>query len=69
MTTTVSKSLRLPAEVDASLKATAQREGRSENAVIVDAVRRYTADRDRRRREILERVVTRDALLLDRLAR
>ena len=69
MTTTVSKSLRLPAEVDASLKATAQREGRSENAVIVDAVRRYTADRDRRRREILERVVTRDAVLLDRLAR
>lgn len=64
----VSKTLRLPLEVDASLKATAEREGRSENAVAVDAIARYTTGRERRRDELIDRVLIEDAGLLADLA-
>ena len=67
-TTIISKTLRLPPEVDASLKATAEREGRSENAVAVDAITRYTTGRERRRDELIDRVLIEDAGLLADLA-
>lgn len=69
MSKTVSKTLRLPADVDAALKAAARREGRSENAVAVAAIERYTAERAALRDAILDRAVARDAGLLTRLAR
>ncbi|GAA3800921.1 ribbon-helix-helix protein, CopG family [Cellulomonas soli] len=61
-------TLRLPPELQARLKETAAREHRSEHAVIVEAIERYTADRDRRRDIALARVLERDQAILDALA-
>lgn len=62
-------TLRLPPDVQDALRETAAREGRSQNAVIVDAIRRYATDRSRRRDEAVRRIVAEDADLLDRLGR
>ena len=68
MNKVVSKTLRLPSHVQEALRLTAAREGRSENAVTVDAIERYTSERTRRRDEAIARILTEDAELLDRLA-
>lgn len=62
-------TLRLPPDVQTALRETAAREGRSQNAVIVDAIRRYATDRTRRRDEAVARIVAEDAGLLETLAR
>ncbi len=62
-------TLRLPPDVQKALRETAAREGRSQNAIIIDAIRRYATDRTRRRDEAVSRIVAEDAALLDRLAR
>lgn len=66
--TTVSRTLRLPEHLQEALRETARREGRSENAVVVAAIERYTTERTRRRDEALARIVAEDRALLDRLA-
>lgn len=52
-----------------ALRETAAREGRSQNAVIVDAIRRYATDRTRRRDEAVRRIVAEDAELLEHMTR
>jgi len=61
-------TLRLPDDVQGALKETAEREGRSMQAVVIEAVRVYTADRSRRRDEAVARLVRDHATTLDRLA-
>jgi len=61
-------TLRLPDDVQDALRETADREGRSMQAVVVEAVRVYTADRTRRRDEAVARLVHDHAATLDRLA-
>lgn len=61
-------TLRLPDDVQDALRETADREGRSMQAVVVEAVRVYTADRTRRRDEAIARIVRDHAGTLDRLA-
>lgn len=62
-------TLRLSSEAQEALRATALREGRSQHAVVMEAIERYTSDRARRRDEAIARIVAEDAELLDRLAR
>ncbi|WP_258725549.1 ribbon-helix-helix domain-containing protein [Cellulomonas sp. NS3] len=61
-------TLRLSPELQARVKETAAREQRSEHAVIVEAIERYTSERDRRRDAALARVLERDKPILDALA-
>lgn len=61
-------TLRLPDDVQEALRETADREGRSMQAVVVEAVRVYTAERTRRRDEAIARIVRDHAATLDRLA-
>ena len=62
--------VRFPPEskIEEALRETALREGRSMNAVAVDAIARYTSERTRRRDAIIARVLDKDKDLLDRLA-
>ena len=61
-------TLRLPDDVQEALKATADREGRSMQAVAVEAVRVYTAQRTKRRDETVARLVREHSETLSRLA-
>ena len=61
-------TLRLPDDVHDALKATAEREGRSMQAVAVEAVRLYTTQRARRRDQTIARLVRDHAETLSRLA-
>jgi predicted transcriptional regulator len=65
----MAQTLRLPPDVQQALRETAAREGRSQNAVIVDAIRRYATDRTRRRDEAVRRIVAEDAELLEHMTR
>ena len=65
----MASTLRLPPDLQEALRATAEREGRSQNAVVIEAIARYTSDRKRRRDEAIARIVAEDRALLDRLAR
>lgn len=55
-------------KIEDALRETAEREGRSMNAVAVEAIARYTSERTRRRDAIIARVLEKDKELLDRLA-
>lgn len=68
MSTSTSKLVRMPAELAQHIARAAAEEGRSENAVMVEAIERYTQRRDQRVREAATRIATRDRALLDRLA-
>ena len=61
-------TLRLTDAQQEALRATAEREQRSMQAVAADAIERYTSERNRRRDEILAKIMDRDSDLLDRLA-
>ena len=61
-------TLRLTDAQQEALRATAEREQRSMQAVAADAIERYTSERNRRRNEILAKIMDRDSDLLDRLA-
>lgn len=67
-TPTTSKLVRMDAELGERIAKAAAEEGRSENAVMVEALDRYTARREERVREAATRLATRDRALLDRLA-
>jgi plasmid stability protein len=62
-------TLRLTPDESAALRARAQREGRSMQAVARDAVRQYVADNDRRELldEVLDEELPRYAEALERL--
>ncbi|CAG7572285.1 hypothetical protein FB554_0418 [Barrientosiimonas humi] len=60
-------TLRLTDEQTASLRDTAEREGRSMHAVVVQAIEDYTAHRRQLRDELLTQIVTEDADVLRRL--
>jgi hypothetical protein len=62
-------TLRLNDEDTAALRVKAAEEEVSMHEVIVRAVRLYTSDRKVRLRAAIERVVTEDAELLERLSR
>ena len=61
-------TLRLTDTQQEALRVTAEREQRSMQAVAADAIERYTSERNRRRNEILAKIMDRDSDLLDRLA-
>jgi predicted transcriptional regulator len=61
-------TLRLTDAQQEALRATAEREQRSMQAVAAEAIERYTSERNRRRDEILAKIMDRDSELLDRLA-
>ena len=61
-------TLRLTDAQQEALRVTAEREQRSMQAVAADAIERYTSERNRRRNEILAKIMDRDSDLLDRLA-
>ena len=61
-------TLRLTDAQQEALRVTAEREQRSMQAVAADAIERYTSERNRRRDEILAKIMDRDSDLLDRLA-
>ena len=61
-------TLRLTDAQQDALRLTAEREQRSMQAVAADAIERYTSERNRRRDEILAKIMDRDKDLLDRLA-
>ena len=61
-------TLRLTDAQQEALRVTAEREQRSMQAVAADAIERYTSERNRRRDEILAKIMDRDSELLDRLA-
>ncbi|MGV8968509.1 MAG: hypothetical protein ACOH2F_19770 [Cellulomonas sp.] len=61
-------TLRLTDAQQDALRVTAEREQRSMQAVAADAIERYTSERNRRRDEILAKIMDRDSELLDRLA-
>lgn len=60
-------TLRLDEADDAALAATAAREHISKHEVVLRAIRAYTGGRQQRLDAAIERVVTRDASLLERL--
>ncbi|NUU18019.1 Arc family DNA-binding protein [Cellulomonas humilata] len=61
-------TLRLPDDLQEALKETAEREGRSMQAVAIEAVRVYTTERTRRRDETIARLVRDHRETLSRLA-
>jgi predicted transcriptional regulator len=61
-------TLRLTDAQQDALRVTAEREQRSMQAVAAEAIERYTSERNRRRDEILAKIMDRDSELLDRLA-
>lgn len=62
-------TLRLSDEQTEALRETAEREGRSMQDVARAAIEEYVSRRARLRDEILDRVMERDAGLLERLAK
>ena len=64
----MAQTLRLPPETEAALKETADREGRSQNAVVIEAINQYTSRRATRVSEAIDRVLVEDADLLADLA-
>lgn len=64
-------TVNLPDDLHASLKAVADAQHRSANATIIVAVAEYVQNHDKRARisKLAADVATRDAELLDRLAR
>lgn len=62
-------NLRLSDEDTQALRARAEQEGRSMQEVAKTAIAEYVSERPRRLRDSIERVVTEDKELLDRLAR
>ncbi|MUM15855.1 CopG family transcriptional regulator [Mycobacterium sp. CBMA271] len=61
-------TLRLSDEQTSALRAAADREGLSMQAVALKAVDEYLNGRRRRRDDLLKRIVAEDAGVLDRLA-
>jgi hypothetical protein len=61
-------TLRLTPEQDAAVTARAEREGKSKQKVIEDAIDNWTGERTRRLHDIAHRIVAEDAGLLERLA-
>lgn len=61
-------TLRLSDEQTAALRAVADREGLSMQAVALKAVDEYLNGRTRRRDDLLKQIVAEDAGVLDRLA-
>lgn len=61
-------TLRLSDEQTAKLRATAEREGLSMQAVALKAIDDYVDRRTQRRQEIIEQIFTEDAGLFRRLA-
>lgn len=61
-------TLRLPEDVQEALRLTAARENRSMQAIVIDAIERYTSERNRRRDELIARILVEDAELLEDLA-
>lgn len=62
-------TLRLTDAETAALREYADKAGRSMQDVAREAIRDYVAERTRRRDEILARIVSEDAALLDLLAK
>lgn len=61
-------TLRLSDAQTEALRLAAEREQRSMQAVALDAIDRYVSERNRRRDEIIAKVIRDDKELLDRLA-
>lgn len=61
-------TLRLPPELDAALRETAEREGRSLHETVVVALQDYTSRRIRERDESIERMLRERKSVFDRLA-
>lgn len=62
-------NLRLTDDETAALRRKAEEEGRSMQEVARQAIAEYVSDRPARLRESIQRVITEDAELLDRLSR
>ena len=62
-------TLRLNDDDEAAVAATAEREHTSKHEVIVRAVRAYTSGRERRLQQEIQRAVSDNAELLDRLGK
>jgi len=60
-------TLRLTEEQVAALRRTAEREGRSMHEVAVLAISEYVTKRDRRRDELIAKIMEEDREALDRL--
>ena len=60
-------TLRLTEEQAAALRRTAEREGRSMHEVAVLAISEYVTKRDRRRDELIAKIMEEDRGALDRL--
>jgi predicted transcriptional regulator len=60
-------TLRLPAELDAKLRETAEREGRSLHETVLVAIDEYVTKRDRKRDALIARIMEEDKDVLDRL--
>jgi len=60
-------TLRLTEEQTAELRRTAEREGRSMHEVAVIAIGEYVSKRERRRDELIARIIDEDREALDRL--
>lgn len=67
MVDVMAMTLRLSEELDAALRETAAREGRSLHEVVVLALEDYTSKREKKRDALIARVMSEDSEALERL--